>query len=34
MDIYYENEFYEKIKTNDDGQLIFNNKSKKIKKDI
>ena len=34
MDIYYENEFYEKIKTNDDEQLIFNNKSKKIKRDI
>ena len=34
MDIYYENEFYEKIKTNDDERLIFNNKSKKIKRDI
>ena len=34
MDIYYENELYEKIKTNDDEQLIFNNKSKKIKRDI
>ena len=34
MDINYENELYERIKNNDDDNLIFHEKPKPVKKNI